>query len=257
MRALILAAGRGERMRPLTDSTPKPLLAVGGKPLIVWHLERLAAAGVRDIVINLAWLGERLEAALGDGHRWGVRIAYSREGQALETAGGIARALPLLTADGTDPNPFLVVSGDTWSDFDYGRARSVGPQLQASGARCWCVMVANPSHHGRGDFRLVGGRLRLAVPSDAALDAAPEVAPEVARAPLTDTTLTYAGIGLYSPAGFAQLDPNRKAALRPWLEAAIRDDAALGEFHGGAWHDIGTVERLESLDRALCRPGTA
>ena len=231
MRALILAAGRGERMRPLTDSVPKPLLAVGGKPLIVWHLERLAAAGIRDVVINLAWLGERIEAALGEGRRWGVRIAYSHEGEALETAGGIARALPLLTADGSDPAPFLVISGDTWSDFDYGRARTIALQMQVARARCWCVMVANPSHHGGGDFRLDGGRLRLA--SD------------------TAGALTYAGIGLYAPAGFAQLDPDRKAALRPWLEEAIADEAALGEFHGGAWHDIGTVQRLESLDRSL------
>ena len=243
MRALILAAGRGERMRPLTDVTPKPLLAVGGKPLIVWHLERLAAVGIRDVVINLAWLGDRIEAALGDGAAFGMRIRYSQEGEALETAGGIARALPLLTHQGRDASPFLVISGDTWSDFDYGRARTIAQQMTAFGARCWCVMVTNPGHHGRGDFRLDAGRLQLAGTASPAL-------PSTVPGAKTDT-LTYAGIGLYDPAGFAEVDPNRKAALRPWLDAAIAAGRAAGEFHAGRWHDIGTVERLQSLDHEL------
>src|SRR5690606_22621899 len=134
MKAMILAAGRGERMRPLTDQLPKPLLLAGGKPLIVWQLERRARAGIREIVVNHAWLGERLVAALGDGSAWGVRIAWSAEAEALETAGGIAQALPLLVAGlpnaSAAAQPFLVVNGDTWSDFDYGRAHTIALQMR-------------------------------------------------------------------------------------------------------------------------------
>ena len=138
MKAMILAAGRGERMRPLTDHLPKTLLPAGGKPLIVWHLERLARAGIRDIVVNHAWLGERLEATLGDGATWGVRIAWSAEGEALETAGGIAKALPLLAAGlarERAAQPFLVVNGDIWTDFDYGRAHTIEINLEPSAAQ--------------------------------------------------------------------------------------------------------------------------
>ena len=149
MKAFILAAGRGERMRPLTDRTPKPLLPAGGKPLIVWHLERLAAAGFSEIVINHAHLGEQIEAALGDGSQWGLHIRYSAEPPgALETAGGIANALPLL-----GDQPFLVVNGDIWCDFDFGRFSGL------TAADAHLVMVANPAHHAGGDFSLDGERV--------------------------------------------------------------------------------------------------
>lgn len=233
-RAMILAAGRGERMRPLTDAQPKPLLTAGGRPLIVWHLLRLAAVGIRDIVVNHAWLGGQIEAALGDGRVYGVRIRYSAEGTALETAGGIARALPLLTDGRTDDAPFLVVSGDTWSDFDYGRARTIALQLVTAGGDAWCVMVPNPAHHGRGDFALDGGRLLRSRPGDA-----------------TGAALTYAGIGLFRPSLFAAIPPGGASPLRPWLEQAIDARRACGEYHPGRWYDIGTLERLGALRRLL------
>jgi MurNAc alpha-1-phosphate uridylyltransferase len=242
MKAMILAAGRGERMRPLTDRLPKPLLAAGGKPLIAWHLERLARAGIRDIVVNHAWLGERLEAALGDGSAWGVRIAYSAEGEALETAGGIARAMPLLQAGLPErraaTQPFLVVSGDTFCDFDYGRARTIALQMRYAALACWCVMVPNPPHHGRGDFVLADGRL---LPPDA----------QAPVPPAPRERLTYAGIGIYTPAMFAGVPPGGRSPLRPWLEQEIAAGRAAGEYHGGLWFDIGTPERLAELDRLL------
>ena len=245
---MILAAGRGERMRPLTDQLPKPLLRAGGKPLIVWHLERLARAGIRDVVINHAWLGERIEAALGDGCAHGVRISYSAEGEALETAGGIARAMPLLTAatpsssnvprpsPATISQPFLLISGDTFCDFDYGRARTIALQMQEAGLACWCVMVPNPAHHGGGDFSLVDGRLVGQATADSAA-----------------ASLTYGGIGVYTPAMFADVPPGRKSPLRPWLEREIAAGRAAGEYHGGLWFDIGTTQRLAELDRLLDR----
>jgi MurNAc alpha-1-phosphate uridylyltransferase len=239
MKAMILAAGRGERMRPLTDHLPKPLLAVGGKALIVWHIERLAQAGIRDIVINHAWLGDKIEAALGDGSAHGVRIAYSAEGEALETAGGIARAMPLLAGtDSAGPDagnqPFLVVSGDTFCDFDYGRVRTIALQMRHAALACWCVMVANPRHHPEGDFTLVGGRLVDLTAGS----------PAPAR-------LTYGGIGLYTPGMFAEVAAGRKSPLRPWLEREIAAGRAAGEYHRGSWFDIGTAERLAELDRLL------
>ncbi len=162
MKAMLLAAGRGERMRPLTDRTPKPLLVAGGKPLIVWHLEKLAAAGITEVVINHAWLGEQIPAALGDGSTYGVRITYSAEGEALETAGGIARALPLLTQGEPDNAPFAVISSDAWSDLDYARLTEVAQRLAAGEGDCWCLMVDNPGHHRGGDFALDNGHLKLA-----------------------------------------------------------------------------------------------
>jgi len=182
MRAMILAAGRGERMRPLTDTCPKPLLRAGGLPLIGWHLRRLAAAGVRDVVVNHAWLGERIEQALGDGRDWGVSIRYSPEGEALETAGGIAQALPLL-----GEAPFLVINGDIWCDWDVGRARTIAERMLALGLNAWCVLVDNPAHHPTGDFALHSGRL-ADDPSGAGAGAADR--------------LTFAGVGLYRPGLF-------------------------------------------------------
>ena len=219
---MILAAGRGERMRPLTDHTPKPLLPAGGKPLIVWHLERLAAAGFQEIVINHAHLGEQIAAALGDGSRWGLSIAYSPEPPgALETAGGIARALPLLGNEA-----FLVVNGDIWCDWDFHRAFTLGDRL------AHLVMVPNPVQHAGGDFSLDGDRIVFAG---------------------NGPTLTYAGIAVYSPRFFAGVAPGQALKLRPLFDAAIAAGTLTGEQHAGRWVDVGTPERLAELDRSLTR----
>lgn len=220
MKAFILAAGRGERMRPLTDRTPKPLLPAGGKPLIVWHLERLAAAGFREIVINHAHLGEQIEAALGDGAQWGLHIRYSAEPPgALETAGGIANALPLL-----GDQPFLVVNGDIWCDFDFGRFSG------STAADAHLVMVANPAHHAGGDFSLDDRRVIYAD---------------------GEQTLTYAGIGVFSPSFFADVKRGTVMKLRPLLDAAIAAGTLTGERYTGRWVDVGTPQRLAELDAEL------
>lgn len=229
MRAMILAAGRGERMRPLTDTCPKPLLPVGGVSLIGWHLRRLAAAGLTDVVVNHAWLGERLEAALGDGRDWGVRIRWSPEREALETAGGIARALPLL-----GDAPFLVINGDIWCDWDVGRARTIAVRLDATGVLASCVLVDNPSHHPRGDFVLDGGWLRNPTHDD-------------------EPALTFSGIGVYRPALFASVARGERAPLAPLLRAAAASGRASAERHAGRWTDVGTPQRLAELDAELTR----
>ncbi len=232
MKAMILAAGRGERMRPLTDRCPKPLLPAGGKPLIVWHIERLAAAGITELVINHAHLGQMIEGTLGDGSAFGVRIAYSPEGTALETAGGIARALPLL---GTAP--FLVVNGDVFCDADFAALRHAGAQLQAGGPLAHLLLVPNPAHHPAGDF----GLLPDARVSD---DGRGE-------------RLTFAGIGAYHPALFAGLAPDRPAKLAPLLRAAMAAGQVSGARHDGRWVDVGTPQRLAELDASLQRPSAA
>lgn len=215
---MILAAGRGERMRPLTDLTPKPLLPVAGKPLIVWHLERLARAGWREIVINHAHLGDQIEALLGDGDAWGVAIRYSPEPPgALETAGGIVHALPLLGDD-----PFLVVNGDIFCDWDFSRAR-IGAAL------AHLVLVDNPPQHPDGDFTLENGKVGTG---------------ETAR-------LTFSGIGLYRPTLFAGIERGRPAKLAPLLREAIAAGRITGEKHTGRWEDVGTPERLAALDARL------
>jgi MurNAc alpha-1-phosphate uridylyltransferase len=224
MKAMILAAGRGERMRPLTDTTPKPLLEVGSKPLIVWHLERLRRAGITEIVINHAWLGTKIEAALNDGGRFGVHIAYSAEGEALETAGGVAYALPLL-----GDAPFLVVNGDIYCEYDLGRAPAIAEKLRATGAQAWLVMVPNPAHHPEGDFALDAGHLRD--------DAGPR--------------FTFSGIGVYQPALFAGVTRGDKAKLAPLLRTAMAARQAGGELYVGRWEDVGTPERLAALDVQL------
>jgi len=220
--ALIFAAGRGERMRPLSDSTPKPLLPVGGKRLIDWHLEKLAARGVRDVVINTSHLAEQFPAALGDGARWGLRIAYSYEGpEPLETGGGMRRALALL-ADA----PFIALNGDVWTDFDLA-ALPEEPEGLAH-----LVVVANPPQHARGDFVLRDGRLH------------DEAAPR----------LTFAGIGVYRPALIASHEPGRFSIV-PSLRAAMRAGEVGGQQHLGRWTDVGTPERLAQLDRELAADG--
>lgn len=212
---MVLAAGRGERMRPITDTLPKPLVPVAGRPLIGYHLERLAQAGFRDVVINLSWLGERIRAALGDGREYGVSIFYSEEGPvALETGGGIFKALPLLGV-----GPFLVVNGDTWTDIDYGRL------TLEDGANGRLVFVANPTHNSRGDFGLDG---------DLVVDR------EVDR-------FTYSGVGVYRPEFFAGCSPGRFPML-PLLKRAIVARVLRGELHAGEWCDVGTPERLAELD---------
>jgi len=227
MKAFILAAGRGERMRPLTDHTPKPLLPVGGKPLIAWHLERLAAAGFSEIVINHAHLGERIEAALGSGSQWGLHIQYSPEPPgALETAGGIANALPLLGNEA-----FLVVNGDIYCDIDFGRFSGLTVAGRQSTAHL--VMVANPAHHAGGDFSLDGERIA------------------VARG---EETLTYAGIAVFSPPFFADVPRGSVMKLYPLLAAAIAAGTLTGERFTGRWVDVGTPQRLAELDAELTKP---
>lgn len=216
---MILAAGRGERMRPLTDSTPKPLLEVGGKPLIVWHLERLAAAGFRQVVINHAHLGGQIEQRLGSGAEWGLEVRYSAEGEgkALETGGGIARALPIL-----GPAPFLVINGDVWCDLELG---VLGLQQRDL---AHLVLVDNPAHNPRGDFVLSAGRL---------------VGEGGER-------LTFSGIGVYAPALFDGC-PRGAFRLAPLLRQAISAGRVSATHHRGEWLDIGTPGRLQDLDRRL------
>ena len=224
MKAMILAAGRGERMRPLTDRVPKPLLMAGGKPLIVWHIERLARAGLRDIVINHAHLGALIEQALGDGARWGARIRYSPEGEALETAGGIAKALPLL-----GEAPFLVVNGDIFCEYDFSRVRVAAEDMAARSLLAHLVLVPNPQHHPAGDFALQDTRV---------LD---EGTPRY----------TFSGIGIYAPALFDPVPAGAKARLAPLLRQAMRTEKVSGELFQGRWLDIGTPQRLAELDQSL------
>jgi MurNAc alpha-1-phosphate uridylyltransferase len=218
MKAMILAAGRGERMRPLSESVPKCLLEVRGKSLIAWLLEALAHAGVSDIVINHAHLGHLIEAALGDGRRFGVAIRYSPEAEALETAGGIAQALPLL-----GKAPFLAVNSDVFCDFDFSGLVTRAPDEQLA----HLVLVANPPHHPLGDFALRGSQV-----SDAG-----------------DPKCTFSGIGLYKPALFASVIPGSKGQLAPLLRAAMGRGLVSGEMHRGEWHDVGTPQRLAELNR--------
>ena len=216
MRAMVLAAGRGERMRPITDRIPKPLVPVADKPLIAYHLESLARAGVTDIVINLAYRGSQIRDALGDGSAHGVRIAYSDEGpDPIETGGGIFKALPLL-----GPEPFLVVNGDVWTDFDFARMPALAP-----GAHAHLVMVPNPPHVARGDFGVDGDSI---VERD------------------TDR-FTYSGLGVYTAEFFHGCQPG-KFPLLPLLKRAIAACKLRGHVYRGVWLDIGTPERLAALD---------
>ena len=228
---MILAAGRGERMRPLTLERPKPLLEVGGRPLIEQHLAALIAAGFTQIVVNLSWLGEKIRDHLGDGSRYGVQIAYSDEGpEPLETGGGIFRALPLL---GTAP--FVVVNGDVWTDYPFAALRTA---LAASDL-AHLVLVANPAHHPRGDFVLEAGRV---VERDAPAEMA------------SGQRWTFSGIGVYRPELFAGCSDG-SFRLAPLLRAAARQDRVGAESYPGLWSDIGTPERLAELDRSLRSAG--
>ena len=235
MKALVFAAGKGERMRPLTEHTPKPLLAVRGQPLIAWHLEKLAAIGVTDVVVNTSWLAHAFEPALGDGRRWGLRLHYSHEGpEPLETGGGMLHALSLL-----GDAPFVAVNGDIWCDHDFSSLPRVPEGL------AHLVLVDNPAHHPDGDFALDGQGLVHAA---------------------GDPRLTFSGIGVYRPALLAnwrsiignspgiECEPPR-FKLAPLLRAAMRAGAVTGEHHRGAWTDVGTPERLAELDVRSHPPG--
>jgi len=230
MKALVLAAGLGERMRPLTDTTPKPLLQVGGKPLIAWHLEKLAALGIREVVINTSWLAPQFPATLGDGARWNLRLHYAYEGDVpLETGGGMWNALPLL-----GDAPFVAVNGDIWTDYDFGLL----PTEPAGDAHL--VLVDNPSQHPGGDFALHAGVVESNGPAK----------------------LTFAGIGVYRRGLFddwrgiigdapgANATPPR-FKLAPLLRAAMAQDRVSGEHHRGAWTDVGTPARLAQLESEL------
>jgi len=236
MKALLLAAGRGERMRPLTDTTPKPLLEAGGKRLIEWHLEKLAAAGVHYVVINTSHLAEQFPATLGDGSRWGLRIRYAYEGPTpLETGGGMLNALPLLGSA-----PFIAINGDIWLDADFAALPAEPPGL------AWLLLVDNPPQHPHGDFALMpDGLLRE-----------------------SGARLTFSGVGVYRPQlladwraacgddpGAAQNPPRFK--LAPLLRAAIARGEISGGCHRGRWTDVGTPERLRTLDAQLGAAGAA
>ncbi len=255
MKALIFAAGLGERMRPLTDTTPKPLLVVGGKPLIVWHLEKLAALGVRDVVVNTSWLAEQFPQTLGDGSDFGLRLHFSYEGPTpLETGGGMQHALPLLRGGNDHDAPFIAINGDIWTDYDFARLPREPHGL------AHLVMVDNPEHNPNGDFTLMrdNGDVRSGhSPSD-------EISPIDDRG----ARLTFCGIGVYRPSlfddwraiigdapGTERVPPRFK--LAPLLRAAMTDPSVMpksrvsGEHHRGRWTDVGTPERLSTLDRRL------
>jgi MurNAc alpha-1-phosphate uridylyltransferase len=230
---MIFAAGRGERMRPLTDTRPKPLLEVGGKPLIVWQIERLAQAGITTIVINHAWLGEQIEQTLGDGARHGVRLLYSAEREALETAGGIAQARALLEQDGM-PCVFAGVAGDVFCEFDYSRLHERAARMAtAAEPGMHLVMVPNPPFHPKGDF---------------VLDRAGALSLEgTAR-------YTFGSIGIYDTRMFHTLAPGARQALTPYYRDTIRAGRASGELYEGLWENVGTPAQLHALD-AMLREG--
>jgi MurNAc alpha-1-phosphate uridylyltransferase len=222
MKAMLLAAGRGERLRPLTDAVPKALVEAGGKPLIVWHLERLARAGFRDAVINVSHLGERIIERVGDGGGYGLRLHYSRERERLETAGGIANALHLLGRE-----PFLLVNADVYCECDFARLRAIplGERL------AHLVLVPNPPHRPKGDFSLRAGAL------------GDEAAPRY----------TYAGVAVMAPSLLDPVRPGEKAPLAPLLYEAAARGRLGGELYEGLWQDVGTVERLAELEARLAR----
>ncbi|HTN92985.1 MAG TPA: nucleotidyltransferase family protein [Gallionella sp.] len=221
LRAMILAAGRGVRMRPLTDRTPKPLLEVGGTPLIVWHIEKLVRAGIGEIVINHAHLGKQIEETLGDGSRFGAHIRYSPEAHALETAGGIAYALPLLGEE-----PFAAINGDIYCDYDFSGLLKHAAALQTGPDIARLVLVNNPPQHPDGDFHLANTRVL----------------------PSGDQKLTFSGIGIYRPALFAGIPRGSIAPLAPLLREQIALGRVGGEHYRGVWVDVGTPQRLDELD---------
>jgi MurNAc alpha-1-phosphate uridylyltransferase len=226
-RALILAAGRGERLRPLTDTLPKPLLAAGGRPLVQWQVERLVDAGFADLVVNHAHLGALIEAALGDGRRFGARIRYSPESPALETAGGIVKALPMLGDE-----PFVVVSGDIHTDFDYATLETRMASIERDPAShiAHLVLVDNPPWHPGGDMGLAEGRITRGGPR-----------------------LTYGNIAVFHPLMFRDLAPGTSLKLFPWTYRFVDEGRVSGEHYRGPWDNVGTAAQLAALDRRLSR----
>jgi N-acetyl-alpha-D-muramate 1-phosphate uridylyltransferase len=221
---MILAAGRGERMRPLTDLTPKPLLTVAGKPLILWHIEKLAQSRFERIVINHAHLGEHIEEILGDGDAFGLEIVYSREAEALETAGGIATAMPLINQE-----IFPVINGDVFCGYDFSRFAGIMDAMKHNNMLAHLVLVDNPVHHPQGDFHLRHGMV----------DA--EGRPR----------LTFSGIGVYRHDLFSATERWKKAPLAPLLKAAMAQGRVSGEHYAGRWVDVGTPDRLRELDQEM------
>ncbi len=220
MKAMILAAGRGERLRPLTDERPKPLIEVAGKSLIEYHIENLAQAGIEDIIINTAWLAEKIHQQLGDGSNYDVNIFYSDEGEALETAGGIINALPLLGDEA-----FLVVNGDIWCDFDFSTLPKLDDDKEAH-----LVLVDNPAHNAGGDFALQHGLIKNS----------------------GDTMYTFSGIGIYRPAFFSA-QKKGISPLAPIIREKCEKDLVSGQIHSGRWTDVGTIERLQQLEAELTK----
>ena len=223
MKAMILAAGRGERLRPLTDELPKPLIKVAGKSLIEYHIENLASAGIKEIIINTAWLADKIHQQLGNGSNFGASIQYSDEGEALETAGGIINALPLLGDE-----PFLVINGDIWCDLDFSTLdfsslAKADPTLQAH-----LVLVANPEHNQKGDFSLQNSLIKNS----------------------GETMFTFSGIGIYRPEFFAD-QTSGISPLAPLIRKKSETNLVSGQLHQGLWTDVGTVERLQELDTQL------
>ncbi len=218
MKAMILAAGRGERLRPLTDTLPKPLIKVAGKSLIEYHLENLAKADFKEIVINTAWLAEKIHQQLGDGSRYGVNIQYSDEDDALETAGGIINALPLLGDDA-----FVVVNGDIWCDFDFSTLPKLSTDIQA-----YLILVKNPKHNEKGDFALQNLLIKNA----------------------GKDMYTFSGIGLYKPAFFTGQESGT-SPLAPLIRKKCERDLVSGQYYDGLWTDVGTIERLQELEKQL------
>ena len=231
--AMILAAGRGERMRPLTDHTPKPLLKVAGRALIEWQIERLVAAGFCDIVINHAWLGEQIAAALGDGKQYGARIAYSAEGEALETVGGIVKALPLL-----GKRPFVVTSGDVYAQYDYARLIPLIDAIEAQFPRraAHFVMANNPAFHPLGDMAVVDGMACM-------------------QGDAQNNKLNYSGIAVYHPHLFKAFAPGTKMKLFPWAFEFVRQGKVSAEHFRGRWENLGTPAQLQALDLQLSQAG--
>ncbi len=218
MKAMILAAGRGERLRPLTDTTPKPLVKVAGKSLIEYHLNNLAKAGIKEIVINTAWLANKIHTELGDGSNYGVTIQYSDEDEALETAGGIIKALPLL-----GDKPFLVVNGDIWCDYDFSKLPELPSNIQAH-----LILVNNPEHNPKGDFALRNGLIENSA----------------------ETMHTFSGIGIYTPDFFSGQQTGA-TPLAPIIRHKCEDGLVSGEHYDGQWTDVGTIERLQELEAQL------
>lgn len=222
MRVMILAAGRGERMRPLTDACPKPLLQVGAHSLIEWHIQNLVAAGLTQIVINHAWLGSQIEQALGDGRQFGAEIQYSPEGsQGFETAGGVATAMPLL-----GQAPFMVINGDIFTDIDFAKLKFQAASINETDQLAHLVLVENPEHHLEGDFGLLPNG-------------------NIEPKPLQGCALTFSGVGIYHSSLFADTPAHQSAKLAPILRDAMNQGLVTGQKHIGLWLDVGTIGRLE------------